>query len=75
MRSVDPAYNEMKETFERIDQNGNGSIEFEEYRGLMRELDHARPESALRAQFSSIDLNRDGRISFEEFHAWFGTER
>jgi len=75
MRRVDPAYEEMKESFETVDKDGSGSIEFDESMKLMRDMDHTRPESALRAQFATLDTNRDGRVSRVEFQAWFGTER
>jgi Ca2+-binding EF-hand superfamily protein len=75
MRRVDPAYEEMKETFKILDENGSGSIELDEFMALMRDLDHTLPAAELRAQFSAIDSNRDGRVSFDEFQAWFGTER
>jgi Ca2+-binding EF-hand superfamily protein len=75
MRRFDPAFEEMKETFERFDENGNGSIEFEEFMTLMRELDHTRAEGALRAQFATIDTNHDGRVSVDEFQAWIGRGR
>jgi len=75
MQSFEPAFDEMKESFERIDEKGNGSIEFAEFNALVLELDHTRTESAMRRQFARIDTNRDGRISFDEFRAWFGTDR
>jgi len=75
MRRFDPAYNDMKETFERIDANHNGTIEFGEFKNLMLDLDHTRTEGAMRVQFASIDANRDGRVSLDEFNAWFGIER
>jgi Ca2+-binding EF-hand superfamily protein len=64
------AQDEIEETFERIDENGDRRISFEEFSSLMRELDHATPESALRATFESIDRDRDGRVSFDEFRTW-----
>ena len=75
MQRFEPEFDEMKETFERIDTNRSGSIEFEEFMALMREMDHGRSEGAMRLQFATIDTNRDGRISLEEFQAWFGIGR
>jgi Ca2+-binding EF-hand superfamily protein len=75
MQRFEPAVDEMKETFARIDENGSGSIEFGEFIALMLEMDHTHSECALRAQFAAIDTNGDGRISLEEFAAWFGTAR
>jgi len=74
MRRIDPTPGEMKETFESIDENGSGSIEFAEFTGLMLKMDHERTEAAMRAQFAVIDANRDGRISFDEFRAWMGAD-
>jgi Ca2+-binding EF-hand superfamily protein len=61
---------EIDESFERIDENGDRSISFEEYARLMLEIVHDRPESALRASFDAIDKDQDGRVSLEEFRAW-----
>jgi Ca2+-binding EF-hand superfamily protein len=70
MQRTDPVLDDIRATFDRIDENGNGSIEFEEFTGLMLKLDHTRASSDLRAQFDAIDTNRDGRVSFDEFHRW-----
>jgi Ca2+-binding EF-hand superfamily protein len=75
MQRFEPAFDEIKETFERLDENGNGSIEFEEFTALMLEMDHSRAEGALRLQFTAIDTNRDGRISFDELRVWLGAGR
>jgi hypothetical protein len=61
---------DIEEAFSRIDENGDRSISFEEFAGLMREMDHAESDSALRVSFAAIDKDRDGRVSFAEFSAW-----
>ncbi len=61
---------EIEEMFDRVDEDGDRSISFEEFSSLMLEMDHARSESALRVSFDAIDANRDGRLSFDEFRAW-----
>ena len=70
MQRTDPVLDDIRATFDRIDENGSGSIEFGEFMRLMLELDHTRSEAAVRIQFEAIDSNRDGRVSFEEFHHW-----
>ena len=70
MRHTDPAFDEIEESFERIDENGNRTIEFGEFVALMLEMDHTRSDSALRVQFDAIDSNRDGQVSRDEFRAW-----
>jgi Ca2+-binding EF-hand superfamily protein len=61
---------EVEEMFDRIDENGDRSISFEEYSGLMLELDHAKTDAELRTGYAAIDTDRDGRVNFEEFCRW-----
>ena len=61
---------EVREMFDRIDADGDRSIDFEEFAGLMLEMDHAKPNSELRACFDSIDTDHDGGVSFDEFCQW-----
>jgi len=70
-----PRRDEIEESFERIDENGNHSIEYEEFVGFMLEIDHSKSDSALRVQFDTIDSNRDGRVSRDEFRAWCSAGR
>jgi Ca2+-binding EF-hand superfamily protein len=70
MSDTDHARDEIEETFDRIDEDGDRTISFEEFISLMLELDHTRSAAALRINFDAIDSNRDGRVSFEEFRAW-----
>jgi Ca2+-binding EF-hand superfamily protein len=61
---------EVQEMFDRIDEDGDRSISFEEFAGLMLEMDHAKLNSELRACFDFIDSDHDGRVSFDEFCQW-----
>ena len=61
---------EVREMFDRIDEDGDRSINFEEFAGLMLEMDHAKLNSELRACFDFIDTDHDGRVSFDEFCQW-----
>jgi Ca2+-binding EF-hand superfamily protein len=64
------AQDEIEETFDRIDEDGDRNISFEEFARLMREMDHGKSDPALRVSFEAIDQDRDGRVSFDEFRAW-----
>jgi Ca2+-binding EF-hand superfamily protein len=72
MQATDHVLDEIEEMFERIDEDGDRSIGFDEFATLMRGMDHTRPAAALRARFDAIDTNHDGRVSFDEFRAWCG---
>ena len=64
------AQNELEEMFERIDENGDRRISFEEFVGLRLEMDHLQTRILLRQEFDAIDLDKDGHVSFAEFSAW-----
>jgi Ca2+-binding EF-hand superfamily protein len=70
MQVADFVQDEIEEMFDRIDENGDRSISFEEFASLMLEMDRAKSESALRVSFEAIDKDHDGQVSFDEFRAW-----
>ena len=70
MQGILTAEHDFEEMFERIDKNGDGRISFDEFSSLMLELDHTRPEAALRVQFEKIDTDHDGWVSCDELRAW-----
>jgi Ca2+-binding EF-hand superfamily protein len=61
---------EAEEMFDRIDENGDQRINFDEYAALMLEMDHTRSAADVRSGFDAIDTDRDGLVSFDEFYAW-----
>ena len=55
--------------FKKYDKDGNGTIDKDEFKSLMRALgysDESRFDDAMRA----LDTSGDGKISFPEFLAW-----
>ena len=70
MEIANAVFDEVQEAFDRIDENGDGYISFEEFAALILEIDPVRPESALRAGFAAIDTDRNGRVTFGELRAW-----
>lgn len=75
MQNTDPALDEIKQTFERIDGNGDRHIDFQEFSSIMLEIDHTRSERALRALFDGIGVKNDGRVTFEAFREWCSAGR
>ena len=61
---------EVEEMFDRIDENGDRSISFDEFAALLRKMNHDRSDTELWASFNAVDTDRDGLVSFDEFCAW-----
>jgi len=70
MNIASAVQDEIDETFDRIDENGDRRISFGEFAALMLDIDHARTPAALRLSFDAIDRDRDGLVSREDFQAW-----
>jgi calmodulin len=62
---------ELRETFEYNDADGDGRIEMDEFIVMLQALEaHTTLEEA-RIGFDEIDTNGDGKIDFDEFVAWW----
>jgi Ca2+-binding EF-hand superfamily protein len=61
---------EVREDFESVDHDQDGSIDFAEFTELMENLGAGASSTELRIGFSAIDDDHDGRISLAEFVAW-----
>jgi Ca2+-binding EF-hand superfamily protein len=62
---------ELRETFDYNDRDGDGLIELDEFAAMLDELEADMPEAETRVGFHEIDTNEDGRIDFDEFVAWW----
>lgn len=70
MQIANSVQDEIDEMFDRIDEDGDRYISFEEFARLMIGMDHTKSPASLRPGFDSIDSDRDGRVSFDEFRVW-----
>lgn len=55
--------------FKKYDKDGNGTIDKEEFKSLMRSLGYS-DESQFDNAMRGLDTSGDGKISFTEFLAW-----
>ena len=62
---------ELRETFDYNDRDGDGLIERDEFAAMLDELEADMSEAEARVGFDEIDTNDDGRIDFGEFVAWW----
>mmetsp|Transcript_59250 Transcript_59250/g.94010 ORF Transcript_59250/g.94010 Transcript_59250/m.94010 type:complete len:148 (-) Transcript_59250:176-619(-) len=57
----------IRQAFDAIDSNGNGTIEAKEFMMVMQALDISMTDAECEAIFDSCDLNKDKKIQFEEY--------
>jgi|SRR5690606_3448207 len=62
---------ELRQSFDSVDRNGDGSIASSEFRELLQELDHDLSDDECLLAFELTDSDGDGVISFEEFMSWW----
>ena len=60
-------YQEMvvKEAFKLLDKDGNGYIDYDELRSVLREKGEALSEEEFQQVIDELDANKDGRIDYE----------
>ncbi len=59
----------LREAFQALDKDGNGSISRDELRSRLRELEIELSFDDFQRIFAKLDVNNDGNISFPEFVA------
>lgn len=63
---------ELRESFNYNDPNGDGKIDFGEFRQMLDDLEAGVSAEEARIGFDEIDIDNDGVIEFDEFIAWWG---
>jgi calmodulin len=62
---------EIRETFEHFDRNGNGTMEVGEFVQLLKVLGADASPEEVAAGVEALDSNRNGLIDYNEFVAWW----
>jgi len=62
---------ELRETFDYNDRDGDGRIQLAEFSDMLEELESEMSDKEIEIGFKDIDTNDDGLIDFVEFVAWW----
>jgi Ca2+-binding EF-hand superfamily protein len=65
---------ELRQTFDKVDSDGDGWIVGTEFATLLRALDQDLSDDECLLAFEATDSDGDGSISFEEFMGWWTGE-
>lgn len=64
-------YEELRESFDYNDLDGDGMIELDEFRRMLDALNADVGAEEARVGFRAIDTDGDGGIEFDEFVEWW----
>ena len=67
----DEELDELRESFDYNDRDGDGRIEMSEFTAMLDELESEMSAREMEIGFKDIDTNDDGLIDFDEFVAWW----
>jgi calmodulin len=70
-----PAHDrELLEEFAVADRNGDGRINFAEFKQLLEALEAGMSAAELKIGFAEVDTDRDGLIDRREFAEWWSSD-
>jgi Ca2+-binding EF-hand superfamily protein len=61
--------------FRFVDRDGNGLIDFEEFRLMLHKMGANRRSDVMTHAFKAIDTNNSGQIDLHEFSAWWSRQQ
>jgi calmodulin len=70
-RPSEEELDELRESFDYNDRDGDGRIEMSEFAAMLDELEAGMSKREVEIGFKDIDTNDDGLVDFEEFAAWW----
>lgn len=73
MTMSDDEIQELKETFAHYDTDGNGVIDRDEFRALLKTLDPGFNEEDVLMGLKLLDANGNNVVDWDEFVAWWGS--
>lgn len=68
---TDDERDELREIFDHFDTDGNGVIDREEFKRLLRSMDGDMPDEVIAEGLSALDGDANGVIDWDEFVEWW----
>ncbi len=65
---------ELRESFAQCDRNGDGRIQYAEFKQLLENLDAATSPDESWIGFQELDTDNDQLIDFDEFVSWWSAD-
>lgn len=73
-RPSEEELDELRESFDYNDRDGDGRIELSEFAAMLDELEAGMSKQEVEIGFKDIDTNDDGLIDFDEFVSWWAED-
>jgi Ca2+-binding EF-hand superfamily protein len=73
-RPSEEELDELRESFDYNDRDGDGRIEMSEFTAMLDELEAEMSKREMEIGFKDIDTNDDGLIDFDEFATWWSED-
>ena len=70
----DEQLDELRESFDYNDRDGDGRIQLDEFIEMLDELEAEMSAAEAKTGFAETDTNDDGLIDFAEFCAWWAED-
>jgi len=70
-RAVLDIAGDVRETFDRLDTNGDQKLDLKELAELLEGIDFPFDEDEVKKLMKELDTDKDGTVDFEEFATWY----
>jgi Ca2+-binding EF-hand superfamily protein len=57
----------LEKIFKKLDKNGNGNLDFDELKVLLKNIDKKLTDNEIMLVFRDFDKDNDGEVDFNEF--------
>ena len=63
--------NVVRTAFFKYDSEGKGSLDKQELKVCLKEMDYKIKDKDLKIAYKALDINKDGTIDYNDFRTWY----